>query len=65
MNKLLEKPVKNPGFSVKSKETVPKIEVLEQPQVVDNIRSWYILPQGVHRGYCLWRIEGPVPADLA
>jgi hypothetical protein len=30
----LEKPVKSPGFSLKSKEAVPKTEVLEQPQVV-------------------------------
>jgi hypothetical protein len=28
----LEKPVKSPGFSLKSKEAVPKTEVLEQPQ---------------------------------
>jgi hypothetical protein len=29
----LEKPGKNPGFSLKSREAVPKTEVLEQPQV--------------------------------
>jgi hypothetical protein len=29
----LEKPVKSPGFSLKSREAVPKTEVLEQPQI--------------------------------
>ena len=29
----MEKPVKSPGFSLKSKEAVPKTEVLEQPHI--------------------------------
>jgi hypothetical protein len=32
-NRLSEKPVKKPGVSIKSKEAVPKTEVLEQPRV--------------------------------
>jgi hypothetical protein len=32
----LEKPVKSPGFSLKSKEAVPKAEVLEQPLLPKN-----------------------------
>jgi hypothetical protein len=31
-NKFLEKPVKKPGFSINSKEVVPKAEILEQPR---------------------------------
>jgi hypothetical protein len=30
----LKKPVKNPGFSLKSGEAVPETEVLEQPRVI-------------------------------
>jgi tetratricopeptide (TPR) repeat protein len=33
----LEKPVKGPGFSLKSKEAVPKTEVLEQPLFIQKI----------------------------
>jgi hypothetical protein len=41
----LEKPVKGPGFSLKSKEAVPKTEVLEQPQLhiyTNRLRKFYI-----------------------
>jgi hypothetical protein len=33
LEQTLEKPVKSPGFSLKSREAVPKTEVLEQPQL--------------------------------
>jgi hypothetical protein len=38
----LEKPVKGPGFSLKSKEAVPKTEVLEQPQVDNQFIYLYL-----------------------
>jgi hypothetical protein len=33
MGQALGKTSQNPGFSIKSKEAVPKTEVLEQPQI--------------------------------
>jgi hypothetical protein len=35
----LEKPVKSPGFSLKSREAVPKTEVLEQPPIIELFKN--------------------------
>jgi hypothetical protein len=43
LDKLLDKPVKSdkvrPGFPVKSRETVPKTEILEQPPVFKKFKK--------------------------
>jgi hypothetical protein len=44
LEQALGKTGQKPGFSTKSKEAVPKTEVLEQPQLFKNSKMLRILP---------------------
>jgi hypothetical protein len=43
----LRKTGQKPGFSIKSKEAVPKTEVLEQPQLIKKVTFFRNTPQNV------------------